>query len=293
MTQSANISTLTCTSRSLRIQVTPSLTCSYVRGKRFAVLDTEAFVADISGRGYSLVKNTPPPDFVERARRELERAIELESSYHGRTDHVDHGMVLTCSLYSRVLIELFDIPVVTQGFNAILGEGCIVYAYTSSSMPPGQSMRSYRVHVDCPRLIPNYRTNMGGIFLLDDFAEENGGTFFLPGSQYRLDAPSEEGFFRDAKRLIAPADSIFFFDPRVWHSGAVNTTSRWRHAVTVNMCRPWMKQRIDVPRAMSGIDLTGVSERALQKLGFCAQVPASYDEYYVPFERRKFRQKTE
>ena len=54
-----------------------------------------------------------------------------------------------------------------------------------------------------------------------------------------------------------------------------------------------MKQRIDIPRAMSHLDLTGVSEVALQKLGFHAQVPASYDEYYVAPEKRKFKQKTE
>ena len=54
-----------------------------------------------------------------------------------------------------------------------------------------------------------------------------------------------------------------------------------------------MKQRIDIPRAMSHMDLSGMSEAAKQKLGFLAQVPASYEEYYAPPEKRKFKQKTE
>jgi ectoine hydroxylase-related dioxygenase (phytanoyl-CoA dioxygenase family) len=54
-----------------------------------------------------------------------------------------------------------------------------------------------------------------------------------------------------------------------------------------------MKQRIDIPRAMSHIDLSWASEQAKQKLGFLAQVPANYDEYYAPPELRKFKQKTE
>jgi ectoine hydroxylase-related dioxygenase (phytanoyl-CoA dioxygenase family) len=257
------------------------------------MLDEARFVGEIDGPGYSLVTGALPAEWVRTARGELERAIELEAEYHGGRSYSDFGMVLMCSLYGRVFIELFDIPVVNRGFNAVLGEGCIVYAYTSSSMPPGMSNYSYRIHVDCPRLIPNYRTNMGAMFLLDDFTEENGGTWFLPGSQYRLDAPSKEEFFANAKRLIAPAGSIFFFDPRLWHSGGMNVTDRWRHSVTLNMCRPWMKQRIDMPRAMAGIDLDGVSERALQKLGYRAQVPANYDEYYAPLEQRKYRQKTE
>ena len=63
--------------------------------------------------------------------------------------------------------------------------------------------------------------------------------------------------------------------------------------MTINMCRPYMKQRIDIPRAMAHMDLSGVSQTALQKLGFLAQVPANYDEYYAPPELRKYKQPVE
>ena len=36
-----------------------------------------------------------------------------------------------------------------------------------------------------------------------------------------------------------------------------------------------------------------ISEKAKQKLGFYAQIPQNYDEYYVPLEKRKFKQKIE
>ena len=160
-------------------------------------------------------------------------------------------------------------------------------------MPPGKSNYSDRIHVDCPRLIPGYRTNMGAMVLLDDFTEENGAPWMLAGSHLRFDAPERDEFFARATRIIAPAGSVCYMDPRVWHSGGSNRTTRWRHAVTFNICRPYMKQRIDIPRIMAGIDLTGVSEKAMQKMGFLAQVPASLDEYYLPPEQRKFRQKTE
>jgi len=258
------------------------------------MLDTEAFVRDIEGPGYAVVQGALPPAFVARCREELERAIELETRYHNKgTEYREYAMVLICSLYGRSFIDLFDIPAVTAGFNAILGEGCITYAYTSSSMPPGRGNYSGRIHVDCPRLIPGYRTNMGGMFMLDDFTLDNGATWVLPGSQYRKDEPSREEFFRDAVRIVAPAGSICFFDARLWHAGGENKTDQWRHCVTLNVCRPWMKQRLDIPRAMSGVDLTGVSETALQKLGFRSQVPASYEEFYAPPEHRKFRQKPE
>jgi len=259
-----------------------------------AMLDKQAFVRDIDGPGYVIVKDALPPEFVARCKAELARAIELETKYHNKgTDHREYAMVLICSLYGRSFIDLFDIPVVCEGFNAVLGEGCITYAYTSSSMPPRRGNYSLRIHVDSPRIIPGYRTNMGGLFLLDDFTLDNGATWVLPGSQYRADEPSKEEFYRDAIRVVAPAGSIFFFDPRLWHAGGENKTDKWRHCITLNICRPWMKQRLDIPRAMSSLDLTGVSEVALQKLGFRTQVPASYEEFFAPFEQRKYRQKTE
>jgi ectoine hydroxylase-related dioxygenase (phytanoyl-CoA dioxygenase family) len=54
-----------------------------------------------------------------------------------------------------------------------------------------------------------------------------------------------------------------------------------------------MKQRIDIPRAMAQVDLSGAPEKALQKMGFLSQVPANYDEYYAPPAKRKYRQKVE
>ena len=134
---------------------------------------------------------------------------------------------------------------------------------------------------------------MGGILLLDDFTEENGATWMLPKSQTLLEEPEEKTFYKKAKRIIAKAGSAVYFNSRLWHSSDINRTSSWRHALTINMCRPWMKQRIDIPRAMGGIDLSMASEKVLQKLGFHSQIPASYSEYFVEPEKRKFKQTME
>ena len=243
--------------------------------------------------GYVVVEDVLSPDFVARARRELERAIDLEVDYHGTSDYRDFGMVLLCALYGGCFLELFANERFLAPFNAVLGDGCIVYAYTSSSMPPGKANYSSRIHVDSPRIIPGYVTNVGATIPLDDFTEDNGATWFLPASHLRAEAPSEEEFYLSARRFVARAGSVWFFNARTWHAGAANKTAAWRHALTVNMCRPWMKQRLDIPRAMAHLDLSGVSAGVLQKLGFHAQVPASYDEYYAPPELRKYRQQVE
>ncbi len=259
------------------------------------MFNKEKYLKDIDTLGYAIVENVFPKEFIARASKELEAAMEKEVAYHGTKDYSDYGMVLLCALYGGAFVEVFDYPGLIEPMEAALGEGCILYAYTSSSMPPHKTNYSSRIHVDIPRLrfIDNYMTNFGAFIPLCDINEENGAMHFLPASHKLTEPPSEEYFFKNAKRCVIKAGSVFFFNPRLWHAGGNNNTDKWRHAITMNICRPYMKQRLDIPRAVSHLDTSKWSEKAKQKLGFYTQTPANYDEYYVAPELRKYKQKYE
>jgi ectoine hydroxylase-related dioxygenase (phytanoyl-CoA dioxygenase family) len=253
----------------------------------------ECFVTAIESQGYAILHDVSPQSLLQPLRSELEAAIQTETKLRQRYTGAHSGMVLLCSLYGGSLVKILEVDALIEPFEWLLGDGCIIYAYTSSSMPPGTSNYSNRIHVDCPRIIPGYITNVGATILLDDFTEQNGATWFLPGSHVRADAPAHDAFYAKAERVIARAGSVFYFNARLWHAGGSNETAVWRHALTLNICRPYMKQRLDIPRAMAHLDLSGVSKKALQKLGFLSQVPADYEEYYAPPEQRKFQQRYE
>ena len=253
------------------------------------------FIKSIATNGCQIVENILSVKQVSQLKMAVQEAIEIEKEYHkDNRDDKDYGMVLLCSLYDDLFSDILDHTPLMQPFNDVLGEGCVIYAYTSSSMPPFKSNYSNRIHVDCPRVIPNYITNMGATILLDDFTDENGATWFMSGSHERMDVPEGE-FYEKAERLVYKAGSVWYFNARTWHAGGNNTTNQWRHAMTINMGRSWMKQRLDIPRAMrdAGKDISRLAKRAKQKLGFNAEVPASYSEYYQPFEKRKFKQEAE
>jgi ectoine hydroxylase-related dioxygenase (phytanoyl-CoA dioxygenase family) len=248
----------------------------------------------IESQGYAIIPGILPSDIIEPLKIELESAMQAEEDFRQKNRVPSHfGMVLLCSLYGGKLVEVLGLESLMRPFECVLGEGCIIYAYTSSSMPPHGENYAARIHVDSPRLIPGYPTNIGATILLDDFTEENGATWFIPCSHKAAEAPSDEEFYATAMRLIAPAGSVFYFNGRLWHAGSRNETSQWRHALTINMCRPFMKQRIDIPRAMAHMDHLSYSPRIRQKLGFLSQTPANYDEYYAPPAQRKFLQKYE
>jgi len=247
----------------------------------------------ISDYGSFVVTGVLDRQHTERLKTDLIAAIEAEARYHRGTDYSDYGMVLACYMHGDSFLYLLDHAPLMDPIEAVFGPGCIVYAYTSSSMPPGSTNYSGRIHVDSPRLIPGYATNLGITIALDDFTAENGATYFLPRSHMRASTPTENEFMDGAERLIMPAGSAWFFNARTWHRGGVNTTSDWRHGLTLNICRPFMKQRLDIPRMLGHLELSRFPERVIQKLGFLSQVPASLDEYYAPPEKRKFRQPVE
>lgn len=261
----------------------------------FSPPDPETISEIVRESGCFVCTDVLDADYLARVKPALERAIVKEVEYHGTTDYLDYGMVLVCAPYGREFLEPLENPRMMGPIEAVLGEGSIVYAYQSSSMPPKRTNYSRRIHRDAPttRMNGSLMTNFGAIVLLDDFTLDNGATYFLEGSHTLKEPPADAEFHEKAYRLVAPAGSVMFIDPLVYHAGGDNHTDQWRHAISISMCRPWMKQRLDIPRLMANTDMTGVSERVLQKLGFHAQVPASYDEYYAPPERRKFRQKAE
>jgi len=171
----------------------------------------------------------------------------------------------------------------------ILGEHWILYAFTSSSVPPGGTNYGRRIHVDSPRYVPNYPSNVGLIWTLDAFTEETGGTDVLPGSHHSPRAPSEEYFDRRCVQVECLQGSLIVFQARLSHRSGLNRSPKMRHALTLNACRAFMKQRMDwvrfVPKDIA--DALGPQGRRL--LGYDTRLPTSLEEFFVPEGERLYK----
>ena len=252
------------------------------------MINENDFLKEFNERGFVIVDNVLSDDYIKRATVELEDALKKEVEYVGTSDYKFYGYVLSNAKYGGAFLEVFDNENIMNPVNWIMGEHSIIYSYTSSSMPPHKGNDASHIHVDCPIFLENYILRMGVLLPLVDFTEDNGASYYLAGSQVEEAMPDEERFYKDAQRLIMKAGQCCFFNTRVWHAGGVNKTDNWRHALTINICRPWMKQYIDTPRLLKETDLSNASEKAMQKLGFYSQPPTSYDEYYDKSRKRLF-----
>lgn len=253
-----------------------------------ATLSKEDFLEEFNEKGYVIIDNVVDSDFISRTKAEMEIALEKELEFMGTKDYKFYGYVLSNAKYGGAFLEVFDNKKITDPMNWVLGENCTIYSYTSSSMPPNEGNDSSHVHVDCPIFLKDYVLRMGVLIPLNDFTVENGATYYLEGSHTKEEMPTDEEFYSKAKRLTIKAGSGWFFNTRMWHAGGNNNSEEWRHALTINVCRPWMKQYIDTPRLLKDLDLSNASEAVLQKLGFYSQPPTSYEEYFDKSRKRMF-----
>lgn len=231
---------------------------------------------------------------VAKMRGELQQAIDEDiERWSPNPWYRDQWMVHNLMMRHPVFMEFLENAVVHEYLSRLLAPSCTLYAYTSSSLPANGSNYSRRIHVDAQAQCTDYITNVGVLVALDDFSAENGATYFLPGSHRRLEVPEEEYFFANAVRALPRAGEAVIFNARTFHYGGVNTTSRARHAITLNVCRNWMKQRFDYPRMLSEAQLAALGPVGRRFIGMDSRIPASLDEYYVPPEQRLFKATTE
>jgi len=224
---------------------------------------------------------------VALLRAELETAIAQYS--HDYPDVFDRGMVHNCMVRGAQMATLLDQPVMHAYLEAAFADTCILYAYQSSSLQPSQGNYGSRVHVDSPRFIPGYATNLGVIFALDDFTEQNGGTYYLKGSHRVAELPDETSFYANAARAYCKAGDMILFHGRLAHAAGTNHTDHARHALTLNICRSYMRQRFDFPRLVPPVIIERLGEKGRRLIGMNVRMPTSLAEFYLPPDQRLYK----
>ncbi len=235
--------------------------------------------------GYLLVPSFEESAVCDQMLKELQKAVDED---HANCPSVfDASMVHNCFLRGKFMLALLSNPNLRQATDALLCKNAIIYAYQSSSLQPGRGNYGSRVHVDSPRFIPGYRTNLGFILALHSFTKDNGGTWVLPGSHLAEYIPDLSEFKEDAIQLTCKSGDAIFFDGRLVHRAGENYSSQWRHAVTINFCRPFMRSRFDFPKMLTQLPWVKDLDASARKfLGFDVRMPTSLAEFYLPLKER-------
>jgi ectoine hydroxylase-related dioxygenase (phytanoyl-CoA dioxygenase family) len=252
-------------------------------------MNKKDFIRQFNNEGFAIIKNVISKSKIKKIEQELKNAIDQEVKYQGTKNYSYYGYVLSNAYYGGEFIKIFSNKKIIRYFDYILGKSSMVYSYTSSSMPPMSVNNSSKIHVDQNIFLKDFILRMGLIIPVTDFTINNGCTTYLPKSHKIKNKPSKFDYNKKKKNLIIKAGDAFYFNCRLWHSGGQNKTNNWRHAITINMCRPWMKQRIDIPELIKNkVDTNKMSFSEKQKLGFFSIPPKSYDDYFKSKTNRIF-----
>lgn len=249
----------------------------------------EDFEYQMSTLGFYVVENFLDDKLCEKLKSLIVKELDLYNEFGTERSHLDrhHLHDLVCKYID--IAKLLEDEVLDMLLSKILGKHWIMYAFTGSSCPPKGTNYGGRIHVDCPRLIKDYTTNVGVLWALDDFTEENGATKVFPGSQNNEQIPSEELFNKFAVNVVVPKGSLVIFNARLVHSTGFNNTNHWRHALTMNICRPYMKQRMDWVRFIPENISSNLNNRARRIIGFDTRLPESLDQLFLPEEKRLYK----
>jgi hypothetical protein len=209
-------------------------------------------LAEITTRGFALIPGLLTAAQAAEMRSLLQRYVDDDlKTWADRPDYPDRWMVHNLMFRGVPFARLLEHELMHAYLSALLGDTCILYACTSSSLPPRG-------------------TN-------------------VPYSAERVDAPSEQEFLAHAERVFPAAGDAVIFNARTWHMGGVNQTDRARHGFAFQACRSFMRHRFDYPKMIPPDILAVLGETGRRFLGFNVRIPTSLDEYYLPPDQRLYK----
>jgi len=238
--------------------------------------------------GAVIMRRAADPALMARLRAELDRCLASDLARFG-AQHPFPGIVHALAVRHPVCLEFLKLPFLQAIMRRLLGHGCIVHAYNSSSVPPGDSNYARAIHVDAPRWIDGYMTNAGCILAIDEFTEQSGSMEILADSFRSATRPDLEAFEASCRHADLASGDAMIFNARSWHRAGVNRTARWRHGVTVNVCRAFMRQQFDFPRLLEHNGIGVENDDLRQFLGWHVRMPTGLEEFLLPADQRPYR----
>lgn len=239
--------------------------------------------------GVVVIKGLFDNNFIQELKNNLITCLNEDELKYGK-DYKFYGMVHALMIRKKIFRFFLENKNIMNLMRCVLGHGAIVHAFNSSSIPPKKSNFAGEIHVDSPRYIKGYITNMVLTLALDDFTNENGAMEIWPKSFDLTEKPSIEEFENNRIILddIKLGDAVFF-NSRCWHKGGVNQTNSWRHAIALTCCRSFMKQQFDFTKMFKEEEAVEFSEAFRQFMGYYVRIPKSMGEFLLPQDKRLYK----
>ncbi|MGD9989483.1 phytanoyl-CoA dioxygenase family protein [Pseudonocardia sp.] len=196
--------------------------------------------------GYAVVPDVLTADEVAALRSRLVQlaADEREAARAlGAPESDEAQFVRTLVAKAQEFRDLAVHPTALELARHILGPDLLLWEAFANRVPPGGPAGG--AHIDQGPMPSDitWPVVCAFLYMLDDFTDENGATFVVPGSHRRhRDELTPESFAAGRVTATGTAGSVIVMDGRVWHSIGKNRTSDfWRHGALMFYSVPYLR----------------------------------------------------
>lgn len=205
---------------------------------RISALGLEQNVADISTKGYTIVRNAAPLEFFDRLRSRIIELVDEQRSAgsrtavgthdtlnarHGSAEGREAGEVFDESAWlllgrGRVFEEAVCNPYFVTLTEAFLGKGFQIQV--CGGTVKGQGSSALPMHTDSSNQaepFPPHAFGLTSLWACDDWTEEGGSTVIVPHSWKKGRSPLPGEAEDMGIPLECPRGSILFWNAATWH----------------------------------------------------------------------------
>ena len=251
------------------------------------------FLYSMATHGYFIFENIIDAKLLEELRAGIDKA------YAADKEALEAGRYKTdafVSDVSRLLIgrdpvfeKLIEESSLQRYIDLMIGDTCIINNYSAVRLLPNVKNVVGNIHKDSPRHSPVYKLAVQVLYFIDDFTEQTGGTWLLPGSHNAEHRPSDAFFFKNGRQITGKAGTAMVFDSSLWHAAGFNVSDNPRRGIAIVYTRSFIKQQIDMVRAIPAAIIEKFSPKMRRLIGYNVRVPASLEEFYLPEEQRLYK----
>ncbi len=210
--------------------------------------DSDTVVGALRQTGAAVVKNVLDADIVDACAAEMRPEFDVR----GRLQESDFNGYRTLRIssvlgYAPTTARMIGHPLVLAVADEILKPHCLTYRIGSTTgieILPGEDHQA--LHQDdsmYPLRIPGVEFQIGVMWTLNDFTEENGGTHVVLGS-HAVSAHDDETL-GEPVQAVMPKGSMLFYMGSLWHGGGANRSNAPRMGLINTYALGWLRQEVN------------------------------------------------
>ena len=190
---------------------------------------------ELDKNGFTVFHNVIDPAWLEELRAAFEAITAAEGDAAGKEVGQMVGVRRLADLVNKgpVFDRIYINPFVLAAARHVIGRPFKIHSLNGHDPLPGYGQQSLHPDWGEARSDLNVFSVMNSLWILDDFAAENGATRIVPGSHRWPGSPKEQ--LGDPKlphpqeiNITAPAGSVAVFNGHAWHGSTNNHTQRMR-----------------------------------------------------------------